>query len=385
MLCENVTVKDVFPSYYQPTPEEFSRLWNEGWFVVDANVLLNLYRYQADTRADFLRVLSAIAARLWIPHQVAMEYQRNRRNAIEEHLRRFANLNDITFESFRTKVMDAVSTGKRALLDPVPFLEAVRPHFARFESHVAEIKSSQITSSADDSHDPIRNVLDHIFEGRIGRRYSSEDLDGAYSVGEARFERRTPPGYRDVKKKDLSEYEYEGRRYIRRYGDWILWKQVMEWSRERAIPYLVLVTDEQNEDWWEIRKPPGCGDMTMGPRPELGAEIRETAGVQIFHMYTPERFMETAAAMLHLDVRETSIDEAREVTTVQAIKARTVTTTSQSTSTSLMAWRIIKMLFHSNTINAQTDISGFFASDRLNFYENLLNGPVAQSLEGTPY
>lgn len=62
------------------------------------------------------------------------------------------------------------------------------------------------------------------------------------------------------------------------------------------------------------------------------------------------------------------------------------TTSSDPTpSKSDMAWRVIKMIFHSNTINAQTDISDFFTPDRLIFYENLFNGPVAQSLESTPY
>jgi hypothetical protein len=59
--------------------------------------------------------------------------------------------------------------------------------------------------------------------------------------------------------------------------------------------------------------------------------------------------------------------------------------TTDTPSKSEMAWRVIKMVFHSNTINAQTDISDFFTPDRLIFYENLFNGPVAQSLESTPY
>src|SRR5262249_7547106 len=61
------------------------------------------------------------------------------------------------------------------------------------------------------------------------------------------------------------------------------------------------------------------------------------------------------------------------------------TGTTDTPSKSDMAWRVIKMIFHSNTINAQTDISDFFTPDRLIFYQNLFNGPVAQSLETTPY
>lgn len=50
-----------------------------------------------------------------------------------------------------------------------------------------------------------------------------------------------------------------------------------------------------------------------------------------------------------------------------------------------IAWRVIKMVFHSDTINAETDISDFFTPDRLIFYQNLFNGPAATSIETTPY
>ncbi|MFE7773306.1 PIN-like domain-containing protein [Streptomyces sp. NPDC057445] len=46
--------------------------------VLDTNVLLNLYRYNARTREDTLAVLSRLRARLWVPHQVLTGFRRNR-------------------------------------------------------------------------------------------------------------------------------------------------------------------------------------------------------------------------------------------------------------------------------------------------------------------
>src|ERR1700694_4401832 len=67
-------------------------------------------------------------------------------------------------------------------------------------------------------------------------------------------------------------------------------------------------------------------------------------------------------------------------------KLMTDTTTAASPpSKTDIAWRVIKMVFHNDTINAQTDISDFFTPDRLIFYQNLFNGPVATSIESTPY
>ena len=61
------------------------------------------------------------------------------------------------------------------------------------------------------------------------------------------------------------------------------------------------------------------------------------------------------------------------------------TTAAAPPSKTDIAWRVIKMVFHNDTINAQTDISDFFTPDRLIFYQNLFNGPVATSIESTPY
>ena len=43
-------MRKTFPGYYRPTEAEFRRLWDKCIFVLDANVLLNLYRYSEETR-----------------------------------------------------------------------------------------------------------------------------------------------------------------------------------------------------------------------------------------------------------------------------------------------------------------------------------------------
>ena len=42
---KSITMRDLFPSYYRPTDEEFKELWEKCTFIFDANVLLNLYLY----------------------------------------------------------------------------------------------------------------------------------------------------------------------------------------------------------------------------------------------------------------------------------------------------------------------------------------------------
>ena len=78
-------MKKSFPGYYylHPTEEEFEALWEDCLFVFDSNVLLNLYRYTPGTSEELLSIFSKISDQVWIPHQAALEYQRNRRGVIE--------------------------------------------------------------------------------------------------------------------------------------------------------------------------------------------------------------------------------------------------------------------------------------------------------------
>src|SRR5262249_17367643 len=65
-------------AYRTVTEEEYSSLLTTGLIVLDANVLLNLYRYHVQTRNDLLAVLARLEDRLWIPRHVMREFFENR-------------------------------------------------------------------------------------------------------------------------------------------------------------------------------------------------------------------------------------------------------------------------------------------------------------------
>lgn len=77
-------MKDSFSGYHRPNEDEFSQFWETCLFVVDSNILLSLYRYPEHTRESFLGILEGISARLWIPHQVGLEYGDKRLDTIAE-------------------------------------------------------------------------------------------------------------------------------------------------------------------------------------------------------------------------------------------------------------------------------------------------------------
>src|SRR6266446_4205526 len=81
-------MRNLFPGFYKRSEEELSKIWQEGIFVFDTNMLLNIYRYTQKTRARYLEILDVLKQRnqLWIPYQVAYEYQDRRITVIQGQL-----------------------------------------------------------------------------------------------------------------------------------------------------------------------------------------------------------------------------------------------------------------------------------------------------------
>ncbi|MDB9518697.1 PIN domain-containing protein [Roseofilum reptotaenium CS-1145] len=85
-------MKDLFPSYC-PSQKEFKEIWQSAIFILDTNVLLNLYRYSEETRKQFFSVLEKLSDQLWIPYQVALEFQDNRIRVVQQTKKTFSGYN----------------------------------------------------------------------------------------------------------------------------------------------------------------------------------------------------------------------------------------------------------------------------------------------------
>jgi hypothetical protein len=322
-------MKKEFAAYYRPSDKEFKRLWTEGWFVLDANILLNLYRFQEQARGDFLRVLKTLAPRLWVPHQSVSEYQRNRVKTIRDQLKRFGKLRELVSLQALQSSLEQHNQSLRSLIDPAHFLDAVRPHYEAFEKQVATLEAKQITVESTESDDPVRTELDGLLLERVGPAFTQAALDALHEEGERRYEMHTPPGYIDPKKKSDHSYQWADRTYKSKFGDWILWKQILNWAHEGKIENVVFVTDDRTEDWWQIADEPG-EPKRRTPRPELVAEIKEVAAVKLFYMYPADRFLDRAVAELNLEVPMSSIREVREVAERESARDATIIFKSSS-------------------------------------------------------
>ncbi len=276
-----------FPGHFRPTPEEFESLWNDCLFAVDANVLLNLYRYSPDTRQELERTLSSVKDRLFLPNQAAREFLKNRLNVTagqaEEYTKAIRSISEIS---------STLSNKKRH-----PFLPD--GELPKFEEHVAtlidQLEAQKTLLLERFMSDEILEFVDSLFSGRTGDPFEESHLKSIATEGENRYQHEIPPGYRDGKK-DSSGDPY------RKFGDLIVWKQLIEKCKEISKP-IIFVSDDKKDDWWLEQS-----GRTIGPRTELREEFFRDASRQ-FWMYSVDRFVEEAAKISKIKVSKAVIDE----------------------------------------------------------------------------
>lgn len=305
-------MKTSFSGYYPPSTKQYEQLWKEALIVLDTNVLLNLYRLPTTARDELLGVLELLKERLWIPHQVALEFQRRRltviaseRKATEDALSATSELVD----DIKAKV-EGLQIDKRGLgIESQPLLAELEKANNQLLEAIKATHNAQLDISASD---PVRQRLDKLLENRVGTGPASQaELDELISGGEDRFKEKIPPGFADVdKEKNPNEatFIFDHIKYLRKFGDLILWRQLIQHVKNSQIKTVLLITADRKEDWWWREQ-----GKTVGPHPELIREIFRAGGVDLFWMYSSVQFVEHANKYSTASVSNESVAEIKQV------------------------------------------------------------------------
>ena len=267
-------MKSIFSGVYRPTDNDFSKLWKDGLFIVDTNVLLNIYRYPDSASQELLKTLKTIQTRLWIPYHVALEFQNNRLKVIAEQKMKFHDVRKIAKNivghldgEFRKMQLH----DKHALIDPSKFIDDIEKSVAKFLSVLDDAEKKQINVN---DADELWKKIDSLFDGRIGPKPTAEEIRQIDKRAIERFENSTPPEYMDWKNDGAhqSKFSYGDILYTRANGNLYIWEQMLSHLESEEIKFVVFLTDDDKADWWW--KVESDGLKTLGPMPELLEEIR---------------------------------------------------------------------------------------------------------------
>ena len=273
-----------------------------GLFSVDANVLLNFYRYSPSARDALVSLLDALGDRVWVSHQAGREFWRNRMSALDERSAATNQLLEQLGKSGSTIDAAIVAWAKRtaAAAETVAGLrrgieDAISGARVGVENETAE----EVAFAYDPSNDPNVTALGRILEGRVGEALDQAEHAKALAEGERRCQEGIPPGFRDAEKSEGTSADGGA-------GDYLVWYQSLKEAKARALPLVILTGDEKDDWWWRHR------GAFLGPREELSQECAEIAGVSLY-MLRPAQLLQYAK-VLNVEVSDATVGEVDRAT-----------------------------------------------------------------------
>ncbi|WP_104044810.1 PIN-like domain-containing protein [Arthrobacter sp. ZGTC412] len=291
-------MRDVYGAL-MPLPEgNFEHEFRRAIVVLDTNVMLDMYRFSRPTSQRFLDLLEHIEERLWLPHQVGLEFLRRRPLVRDElpanHGARIDELKKLVnkFESAEKK--SHVGHDKAE----AEFIAATKQYVKYLTDERDDVRRWATAQHGDEVLATFRRYYDQ----RTGQRPSLEWVQQSTGEGEKRYKNKRPPGYEDAAKES------------NQYGDYFLWKQCIEKCQTEQRP-LLFVTGDVKSDWWET----GRDKKRLGPRVELVEELFDESGQHLFMLDTSqffERLRKTIEASITedqdaSDAAQTEIDAAQ--------------------------------------------------------------------------
>ena len=257
-------IDDIARGWVLPSEDDVSAVWASAEIVLDTNVLLNLYRYSAKARDELLSLLTHIGSRLWLPHQVAHEFFRNRMavrvldQTAEEKLTAAVD----AAAEILLKQVDKMNADLSRRNEPPPHEARIREALENLRGELVAVEKKRAGDLGSHHDDEVLRAFRRLFGQRVGREPTPDDRTELYAEGKKRYERQIPPGFKDTTKSGDREY-----------GDWLVWRQIIDHAKQSALP-IIFVTDDSKRDWvWEVH------GRSFGARPELVREIHDQAKV----------------------------------------------------------------------------------------------------------
>ncbi|MDA2919345.1 PIN-like domain-containing protein [Desulfobacterota bacterium AH_259_B03_O07] len=303
-----------FSAFRDLTEEDLKKITQESIIVLDSSFLLTIYRLPVEIRNELISTLKTLKDRLFVPHFVVIEFNRNRRNVINEQKKKFneiIELFDNYIDNFN-KDLDKLQIEKRhSLIDPSKFKKKIEELIDSFKQEIKKIEEKEKEQLEITGQDKILEQLEDIIRNNIGEApKNQEDINAIYAEAKDRYDKKIPPGFKDFIKEEKEDnyFLFGGIKYNRSYGDYLIWQQIIHHSKNSSIDSLIFLTDDEKEDWWN-----SISGQKIGPRIELRDEIKRKAQIEVFNIYTTPNFLTVAREHFNLRISPKSINVARKI------------------------------------------------------------------------
>ncbi|MGI5507104.1 PIN-like domain-containing protein [Lentzea sp. CA-135723] len=284
-----------FAGYKIASPAELDTALREAVVAVDANVLLDLYRFSPRTSSDLINTFKSLGDRLVVPHQALREFWRHRQRAQGSPRGATKTATDALAKAARS-MNDTLGIWAKAVGFNQGDLAGLTGEVNALVSSLQE-KLQQVLAHADADRvgDPILEQLEELLRGRVTSPLADEEHASCVAEAGRRIAAEIPPGYKDAGKQEDGSADGGA-------GDYLVWYQATRYAQEHQRDLLIVTRDEK-EDWWWRQ-----GAEFIGPRPELSLEFQSLTGRRLF-LLRPTDLL-ARASVLEVDVDEESSADA---------------------------------------------------------------------------
>ena len=313
--------------------------------VFDTNSLLNVFRFTPEASKEYFEIIQSIQDKIYIPYLVALEFHFHKSETLllnEINVTKFKNNFSKNWNKLKSEAAKTLfsSLSYRNDIDKKE-LNAYLSDLLNSEDLNIENKLVEKISSISENQTNIFNALVEIMHSKTGERYTQDMITKIEKEGEERYKNGIPPGFNDANKK-LSR-SYNGIKYQQKFGDLIIWKDIISKAKEDRIKHVIFVTsDGKRDSKTDLNYKVCVGNdgngkekyQIIGPRIELIEEMKNETGADFYLMdeleFMKQFSQEEVSSQVAKSISDTLLDFAKIVST--SLNDSTVKSPSQSIS-----------------------------------------------------
>ena len=322
--------KEEFYGFYRE-PFNKENMTSENTIIVfDTNSLLNVFRFTPEASKEYFEIIQSIQDKIYIPYLVALEFHFHKSETLllnEINVTKFKNdfsknWNKVKLEAAKTLFSSLSYRNDKDNKELNTYLSDL------LNSKELDIENKLVEkiSSISKNQTNIFNALVEIMQSKTGERYTQNVIIDIEKEGEERYKNEMPPGFNDANKK-LSR-SYNGIKYQQKFGDLIIWKDIIKKATNDKIKNVIFVTSDGKRDSKTDLNHKTCVGIdgngknkyqVIGPRIELIEEMKNETGADFYLMdeleFMKQFSQEEVSSRVVKSISDTLLDFAKIVST----------------------------------------------------------------------
>ena len=307
------------------------KLTEENTIIVfDTNSLLNVFRFTPEASKKYFEIVQSIQDKIYIPYLVALEFHFHKSETLllnEVNVTKFKNNFSKNWNKLKSEAAKTLFSGLSYRNDK-DNKELITYLSDLLNSKELDIENKLVEkiSSISENQTNIFNALVEIMQSKTGERYTQDMITKIEKEGEERYKNEIPPGFNDANKK-LSR-SYNGIKYQQKFGDLIIWKDIISKAEKDRIKNVIFVTsDGKRDSKTDLNYKVCVGNdgngkekyQIIGPRIELIEEMKNETGADFYLMdeleFMKQFSQEEVSSQVAKSISDTLLDFANIVST----------------------------------------------------------------------